>query len=62
LITDKATALAAAEAGLKPLTGAFANKTFTSGAINTEDRDTVLNYLTWDDTNKQLNYKTNEQP
>ena len=62
LITDKAEALAAAETGLKPTTGAFAGKTFTSGAINTEDRATVLTYLVWDNDNKQLNYKTTEQP
>ncbi len=58
-ISSTETAVAAAEGGsLMPTKGAFKNKVFTSGAINAEDRATVLSYLTWDNTNQQLNYTT----
>lgn len=58
-IADTASAVSAAEAGtLSPTQGAFKGKVFTSGAINQEDRSTVINYLSWDNTNKQLNYTT----
>ncbi|MBB5031750.1 prepilin-type N-terminal cleavage/methylation domain-containing protein [Prosthecobacter vanneervenii] len=57
-ITDTASAVAAAEGGLTPTQGAFKGKLFTSGAINAEDRSTVISYLSWDNSNKQLNYTT----
>ncbi len=58
-ITDTASAVAAAEGGtLSPTQGAFAGKVFTSGAINAEDRTTVIGYLSWDNSNKQLKYDT----
>jgi len=60
-ITSTATAVAAAETGLTPTQGAFKDKKFTSGAINAEDRASVVSYLTWDNTNKQLNYNTTAQ-
>jgi prepilin-type N-terminal cleavage/methylation domain-containing protein len=55
-IGTTADAVAAAQAGLTPTQGAFQSKTFTSGAINSEELTAVTNYLSWDNTNKQLNY------
>jgi prepilin-type N-terminal cleavage/methylation domain-containing protein len=60
-ITTTELAVAAAETGLTPTQGAFADKTFTSGAIDAEDRADVISYLDWDNTNKQLKYTTSEQ-
>lgn len=57
-ISDTTSAVSAAETGLTPSQGAFKNKLFTSGTINAEDRATVISYLNWDSTNKQLNYTT----
>jgi prepilin-type N-terminal cleavage/methylation domain-containing protein len=59
-ITTTAQAVAAAETGLTPTQGAFSGKTFTSGAIDAEDRADVVSYLEWDNTNKQLKYDTSE--
>jgi prepilin-type N-terminal cleavage/methylation domain-containing protein len=55
-ITTTATAITAATGGLTPTKGAFSGKTFTSGPINSEDAAAVASYLSWDNTNKQLNY------
>ena len=56
-ISTTALAVTAAQAGLTPTQGAFSGKTFTSGAINSEELADVTSYLNWDDTNKQLIYK-----
>lgn len=55
-ITDTATAISKAVAGLVPTQGAFKDKTFTCGAINAEDLTAVTSYLSWDATNGQLTY------
>jgi type IV pilus assembly protein PilA len=56
-ISSTAAAITAAQAGMTPTQGAFKDKTFTSGTINSEELADVTSYLSWDDTNKQLNYK-----
>ena len=56
-ISTTSGAITAAVAGLTPGKGAFKDKTFTSGPINSEDATAVESYLNWDNTNKQLNYK-----
>jgi type IV pilus assembly protein PilA len=56
-ISSTALAITAAQAGMTPTQGAFKDKTFTSGAINSEELADVTAYLSWDNTNKQLNYK-----
>lgn len=41
---------------LKPTKGAFADKVFTTGPLNTEDTTLIKGYLTWDNSNKQMQY------
>ena len=55
-ITSTALAVSAAQSGLTPTQGAFSGKTFTAGTINSEEVSAVTSYLSWDNTNKQLNY------
>lgn len=55
-ITTTAAAVSAAQSGLTPTQGAFSGKTFTAGTINSEEISAVTSYLSWDNTNKQLNY------
>ena len=55
-ITDTASAVAKAQSGLVPSQGVFSGKTFTSGTINSEEVSAVTSYLSWDNTNGQLNY------
>jgi type IV pilus assembly protein PilA len=55
-ITTTAAAVSAAQSGLTPTQGAFSGKTFTAGTINSEELSAVTSYLSWDNTNKQLNY------
>ena len=61
-ITTTAQAITAAQSGLTPTKGAFNGKTFTAGTINSEDLSAVTSYLSWDDTNKQLNYLQTAAP
>lgn len=46
-----------AQTGVSPLDGAFQGKTFTSGPIDDDEETKVGSYLTWDDTNKQVQYE-----
>jgi type IV pilus assembly protein PilA len=55
-LTDGASIIAKAEAGVSPSVGAFQGKTFTSGPIDDEDEAKVASYLSWDSTNKQVIY------
>lgn len=55
-ITDTASAISKAVAGLVPSQGAFNGKTFTCGAINSEELTAVSSYLNWDSANGQLTY------
>jgi type II secretory pathway pseudopilin PulG len=55
-LTDGASIIAKAEAGVSPTVGAFQGKTFTSGPIDDEDESKVASYLSWDATNKQVIY------
>lgn len=57
---DKAAVLAAAQTSdVKPTSGPFKDKVFTVGDIDDEQEATVLSYLDWDATNKQVIYKAN---
>ena len=56
----KAAVLAAAQTSdVKPTSGPFKDKVFTVGDIDDEQEATVLSYLDWDATNKQVIYKAN---
>jgi type IV pilus assembly protein PilA len=53
---DSAALVTLAIGGVSPSTGAFAGKTFTSGAINPTEQAAASKYLSWDPDNKQVKY------
>ena len=55
-LTDATSIINMAVAGVKPSTGAFASKTFTSGPINPTEIPNMTKYLSWDANNSQVKY------
>ncbi len=55
-LTDGASIIDKAEAGVSPADGAFQGKNFTSGEIDDDEEAKAASYLSWDGTNKQVVY------
>jgi len=55
-LTDSKSVVALAIAGVKPTTGAFSGKLFTSGPINSNETDNAAKYLSYDAAQNQVIY------